>query len=132
MKLFLGVDGGQSSTTVLIGDESGRVLGAGEAGPCNHAGAEEGRARFERAVNEGLNAACAQAGMDAAAVCFESACLGMSGGPDDKQAILAPTVVPEGVRPERPMPWTQASTSAGLTLSGVRLRSAKKGQSMRL
>ena len=47
MRLFLGVDGGQSSTTVLIGDESGRVLGAGEAGPCNHAGAEEGRARFE-------------------------------------------------------------------------------------
>jgi N-acetylglucosamine kinase len=89
MRLFLGVDGGQSSTTVLIGDESGRILGAGEAGPCNHAGGEEGRARFERAVNEGLNAACAKAGLDAATVCFESACLGMSGGPDDKQAILA-------------------------------------------
>jgi N-acetylglucosamine kinase len=89
MRLFLGVDGGQSSTTVLIGDESGRVLGAGEAGPCNHAGAEEGRARFVRAVNEGLRSACAQAGLDAATVCFESACLGMSGGPDDKQAILA-------------------------------------------
>ena len=29
MRLFLGVDGGQSSTTALIGDESGRVLGAG-------------------------------------------------------------------------------------------------------
>ena len=70
MRLFLGVDGGQSSTTVLIGDESGRVLGAGEAGPCNHAGAEEGRARFVRAVNEGLRAACAQAGLDATTVCF--------------------------------------------------------------
>jgi N-acetylglucosamine kinase len=89
MRLFLGVDGGQSSTTVLIGDESGRVLGAGEAGPCNHAGAAEGRARFERAVNEGLNAACARADFDAATVHFESACLGMSGGPEDKQAILA-------------------------------------------
>jgi N-acetylglucosamine kinase len=42
-----------------------------------------------RAVNEGLRAACAQAGLDATTVCFESACLGMSGGPDDKQAILA-------------------------------------------
>ena len=89
MRLFLGVDGGQSSTTVLIGDESGRVLGAGEAGPCNHAGAAEGRARLERAVTEGLEAACARAGLDAATVCFESACLGMSGGPEDKQAILA-------------------------------------------
>jgi N-acetylglucosamine kinase len=92
MKLFLGVDGGQSSTTVLIGDESGRVLGAGEAGPCNHAGAEEGRARFESAVKEGLEAACARAGLDAATVRFESACLGMSGGPEDKQAILAGTL----------------------------------------
>ena len=92
MRLFLGVDGGQSSTTVLIGDESGRVLGAGEAGPCNHAGAAEGRARFERAVSEGLQAACARAGLDPATVRFESACLGMSGGPEDKQAILAQTL----------------------------------------
>jgi N-acetylglucosamine kinase len=88
MRLFLGVDGGQSGTTVLIGDESGRVLGAGESGPCNHAGAEEGRARFERAVDEGVEEACARAGLDAGTVGFESACLGMSGGPEDKQAIL--------------------------------------------
>ena len=26
MKLFLGVDGGQSSTTALIGDDTGRVI----------------------------------------------------------------------------------------------------------
>ena len=89
MRLFLGVDGGQSSTTVLIGDETGRVLGTGDAGPCNHAGAEEGRGRLERAVNDGLFAACAPAGLDATVVRFESACLGMSGGPDDKEAILA-------------------------------------------
>jgi N-acetylglucosamine kinase len=92
MRLFLGVDGGQSSTTVLIGDERGRILGAGKAGPCNHTGAAGGRARFERAINQGLHAACAQAGLDAATIRFESACLGMSGGPDDKQAILAGTL----------------------------------------
>ena len=33
MKLFLGVDGGQSSTTALIGDETGRVLGVGVGRP---------------------------------------------------------------------------------------------------
>jgi N-acetylglucosamine kinase len=110
MRLFLGVDGGQSSTTVLIGDESGRVLGAGEAGPCNHAGAEEGRARFERAVNEGLEAACARAGLDAATVCFESACLGMSGGPDDKRAILAGTLRAEHLI---------VTTDAAIALSGA-------------
>ena len=89
MKLFLGVDGGQSGTAAVIGDETGRVLGAGEAGPCNHAAAGEGRAKLERAVTESVRAACAQAGFDAAAVTFEAACFGMSGGPEDKQEILA-------------------------------------------
>ena len=38
MHYFAGIDGGQSSTTCLIGDETGLVMGVGEAGPCNHAG----------------------------------------------------------------------------------------------
>ena len=92
MKLFLGVDGGQSGTTAAIGDERGRILGTGEAGPCNHAAAGEGRAKLERAVTGSVGAACAQAGLDAAAVCFEAACFGMSGGPDDKREILAATL----------------------------------------
>jgi N-acetylglucosamine kinase-like BadF-type ATPase len=89
MKLFLGVDGGQSGTTAIIGDATGRILGAGEAGPCNHTAAAEGRLRLERAVTESLAAACAQAGLDSATVRFEAACFGMSGGPDDKREILA-------------------------------------------
>jgi N-acetylglucosamine kinase-like BadF-type ATPase len=36
-----------------------------------------------------LEAACAEAGLDAATVRFEAACFGMSGGPEDKRAILA-------------------------------------------
>src|SRR5215469_2469260 len=89
MTLFLGVDGGQSGTTAVIGDETGRVLGLGEAGPCNHAAAAEGRAKLERAVTGSLSEACARAGLDPAAVTFEAACFGMSGGPEDKEAILA-------------------------------------------
>src|SRR2546430_12394515 len=89
MPLFLGVDGGQSGTTAVIGDETGRVLGTGEAGPCNHMAAGEGRAKLERAVNGSVAAACAQAGIDPATVRLEAACFGMSGGPDAKQAILA-------------------------------------------
>jgi N-acetylglucosamine kinase-like BadF-type ATPase len=92
MKLFLGVDGGQSGTTAVIGDETGQVLGTGEAGPCNHAAAGEGRVKLERAANGSVAAACAQAGIDPATVRFEAACFGMSGGPDDKQAILAATL----------------------------------------
>ena len=89
VKLFLGVDGGQSSTTALIGDETGRILGTGTGGPCNHAATHEGRAKLERALTVCLAAACAQAGLDVTTVRFEAACLGMSGGPDDKREIVA-------------------------------------------
>jgi N-acetylglucosamine kinase-like BadF-type ATPase len=87
-KLYLGVDGGQSGTKALIGDESGRILGAGEGGPCNHAGAAEGAPKLTRAVTEAVGGACRAVGLDPAAVAFESACFGMSGGPDDKEALL--------------------------------------------
>ena len=110
MRLFLGVDGGQSSTTALIGDETGRVLGTGRGGPCNHATAAEGRARFERAVRESVASACVQAGLDAAAVSFESACFGMSGGPDDKRGILSALL-----RAERLI----VTTDADIALSGA-------------
>jgi len=85
---FLGVDGGQSSTTAMIGDETGRVLGVGKGGPCNHAGVSEGRARFTAAIRSSLEAAGAQANLDAASIRFTSACLGLSGGPADKESIL--------------------------------------------
>src|ERR1700730_4841048 len=85
VNLFLGVDGGQSSTTALIGDETGRVIGIGRAGPVNHIGASEGRAKFLDAVSASLNAAAQQAGLRILE--FESACLGFSGGPADKEAL---------------------------------------------
>jgi N-acetylglucosamine kinase-like BadF-type ATPase len=110
MRLFLGVDGGQSSTTALIGNETGRVLGIGRGGPCNHTAAAEGRARFEGAVRESVAAACSEAGLDAASARFESACFGMSGGPDDKRAILSSLV-----RAER----LAVTTDAEIALSGA-------------
>ena len=87
-QLYLGVDGGQSSTIALIGDTSGRVLGTGASGPSNHVGAAEGREKFVSAVEGCVAAACHQAGLDSAAVRFEAACLGFSGGPADKEPIL--------------------------------------------
>jgi len=92
MKLFLGVDGGQSGTTVAIGDETGLVCGVGEAGPSNHVGGAEGRDKLQRAVRAGLRRAAERARLDTANLTFESACFGMSGGPDDKEAILAAAV----------------------------------------
>ena len=92
MKLFLGVDGGQSGTVAAIGDETGRVLGVGEAGPSNHAAGAEGRAKLERAVRESVAHAAAKAGFAPASLAFASACFGMSGGPEDKEALIASLV----------------------------------------
>jgi N-acetylglucosamine kinase-like BadF-type ATPase len=86
--LFLGVDGGQSSTTALIADQSGSILGVGNAGPCNHVGAAEGPGKLKRAVSDCLSQACKKAGLDPLTVSFVAACFGMSGGPHDKQNLL--------------------------------------------
>jgi len=107
---FLGVDGGKSSTCALVGDRTGRVLGCGHSGPSNHVGEAEGKARFTSAIRDCLAAACAEAGLDAARVRFESSCLGFSGGPADKQAILR-----EVLRSER----TIVTHDALIALSGA-------------
>jgi N-acetylglucosamine kinase-like BadF-type ATPase len=85
---FLGVDGGQSSTIAIIGDSAGKIAGWGSAGPCNHVRASEARAKFLHAMRHCLAQAATQAGLDPARPHFRSACLGMSGGPEDKSALL--------------------------------------------
>lgn len=87
--LFLGVDGGQTSTTALIADETGRVLGRGSGGPCNHVeAAAEGREKFFRVIGGAIRDAAAGAGLAEAMPVFRAACLGFSGGPADKEGIL--------------------------------------------
>jgi N-acetylglucosamine kinase-like BadF-type ATPase len=108
--LFLGVDGGQSTTTALIGDAAGRVLGEGVGGPCNHAGSEEGRTKLRNAVGECVGKACGAAGLSLEDVAFEAACFGMSGGPADKRAILA-----EILRARR----LEVTTDAVIALAGA-------------
>ena len=86
--LLLGVDGGQSSTTAIIGDETGRVLGRAEAGPCNHVESEQGRERLVAAIRESVSKASASAGL-APGPEFDAAVFGMSGGPRDKRDLIA-------------------------------------------
>lgn len=92
---FLGLDGGQSSTLAVIGDETGRVLGTGRDGPCNHVTTAEGKAKFVEVIRGCLNAAASQAGLDSSALRFASACLGFSGGPEDKESILRELIATE-------------------------------------
>jgi N-acetylglucosamine kinase-like BadF-type ATPase len=88
---FLGVDGGQSSTSAFISDDTGRILGEGRAGPCNHVSTAESRARFLSAIGGAVRAAREAAGLTE--IRFAAACLGLSGGPADKDA-LAREIVP--------------------------------------
>ncbi len=83
-EFYLGVDGGQSSTTMLIADYAGVVVGHAVAGPCNHVSGSEAEAKFRGVIGSCLAAACAEAGLDPATAIFKAACLGFSGGPADK------------------------------------------------
>ena len=84
--LYLGIDGGQSSTTALIADGSGRIVGRGTGGPCNHVKGAEARTKFLNAIGDCLLQACAQAHVPADGVAFSAACLGFSGGYEDKES----------------------------------------------
>jgi N-acetylglucosamine kinase-like BadF-type ATPase len=94
---FLGVDGGQSGTTAIIGDAQGNIVGWGGSGPCNHVAAPEAREKFLRVMRECLSQAADRAGLKqpSSRWHFKAACLGMSGGVDDKSALLRELVESE-------------------------------------
>ncbi len=80
----------------MIGDETGRVRGVGRAGPCNHVGTAESQARFREAIGGAVRAAIAASGLTETGIAetgiaetgFAAACLGLSGGPADKAALV--------------------------------------------
>jgi glucosamine kinase len=58
-----GIDGGQSSTTAVVGDERGRILGRGVAGPADEVGQGPDSTRLRDALGAALSAALADAGL---------------------------------------------------------------------
>ena len=86
-RFFLGVDGGQSSTKAVVGDLSGTILGRAAGGPCNHAAAGEGEAKLRKVMRALLRDVATAAGLPGGTV-FDGACFAMSGGADDKRAVL--------------------------------------------
>ena len=103
------MDGGQSGTKALIADENGRVAGVGRAGPCNHVASELSQARFREAVQGCLASALRAAGLPANTQ-FHTACLGMSGGPADKETLAREIVLTENL-------WV--TTDAHVALTGA-------------
>lgn len=78
MKVFAGIDGGQSSTVAVVGDERGRILGRGTAGPADEIGANEESTRLRDALQGALEAACRDAGL-AHDAHFDAVVAGVSG-----------------------------------------------------
>jgi N-acetylglucosamine kinase-like BadF-type ATPase len=81
---FLGIDGGQSSTTALLGSSDGRVIGFGQGGPCNHVEGPGGREKFRNAIDACVERAAANVPRER----IRAVCGGFSGGPDDKRSLL--------------------------------------------
>ena len=95
-RLFLGVDGGQSSSRAVIGDVSGAILGRAVGGPCNQVHAGIGGNNLGAVMGELLRDALRAAHLPAESG-FEAACFAMSGGPAGKQEILAESIRAEVV-----------------------------------
>jgi N-acetylglucosamine kinase-like BadF-type ATPase len=66
LRLFLGVDGGQSGAVALIGNEEGRVVGVGR----------------------GVSVQAALGNAQVADTVFESVCFGLSGGAEGRDALV--------------------------------------------
>jgi N-acetylglucosamine kinase-like BadF-type ATPase len=89
MGFFLGVDGGQTTTRMVVGDELGIIRGWAAGGPSNHTEEPGGRERLEevtratlRQVLEGMSPAGPEPFE------FVSACFGMTGETEIKQQVL--------------------------------------------
>ncbi len=95
-RFFLGVDGGQSSTKAVIGDLSGTILGRAIGGPCNHAAAGAGEAKLRSVMRALLRDVTMAAGLPEGTV-FDGACFSMSGGADDKRAVLEEVTPAEAI-----------------------------------
>jgi N-acetylglucosamine kinase-like BadF-type ATPase len=89
MKLFLGVDGGQTATQTVMADENGMLLAQSSGGPSNHTEEPGGPERLERVVLSTIREALASIHIsNPDEQSFAAACFGMTGETDIKTQIL--------------------------------------------
>src|SRR5262249_16775930 len=96
MKLFLGIDGGQTAIKSLLADEHGDFLGLGAGGPVVHFEDDEARREVAASLHHSLQEAFQQAGLSSREP-IESVFLGISGvnGPDTNAARIYQRLVEE-------------------------------------
>ena len=78
MKLFAGIDGGQTATAAVVGAEDGRIIGRGEAGPADEIAQSADSTRLHDALAGALHAALRNARLQTD-LSFVSAVAGVSG-----------------------------------------------------
>jgi N-acetylglucosamine kinase-like BadF-type ATPase len=91
MKLFLAVDGGQTSTKAVLADAEGRILARTSAGPSNHTEESGGPERLSRVTRSIVAGLFELAGINGAPS-FVAACFGMTGETAMKTRILREVV----------------------------------------
>jgi N-acetylglucosamine kinase-like BadF-type ATPase len=90
MRALLAVDGGQTSTRVIVARDDGFILAQSTGGPSNHTEEPGGAARFEQVISSTISRALKIAGLPALSQAqFQAACFGMTGETTIKQAILS-------------------------------------------
>jgi N-acetylglucosamine kinase-like BadF-type ATPase len=91
MKLFLGVDGGQTATKVVLGDERGGILAQATGGPSNHTEEPGGPERLEQVLRSTVQQALQTLHIASLEECeLAAACLGMTGEIEIKTRIIKP------------------------------------------
>lgn len=91
MKLFLGVDGGQTATKVVIGDERGQIVSQANGGPCNHTEEPGGPERLEQVVRSTVEQSLQRLHIATLQQCeFAGACFGMTGETEIKDRVIRP------------------------------------------
>jgi len=121
MHVVAGIDGGQSGTTAVLVDASGRVLGRGAAGPADHVGEPAGSTRCADACVAAVAQAMREAGLSALTQ-LEAVVAGVSGYDDDFDGAL-PALPAERFRFVHDLPIALAGAVAArpavLVLSGT-------------
>ena len=86
MAIYLGIDGGGSKTSCLIGDET-TVLGAGTGGPSNVVRVGEAQAR--ESLTTAIRQACTVANLEPSQI--SSVCVGLAGAarPEISELVIA-------------------------------------------
>jgi N-acetylglucosamine kinase-like BadF-type ATPase len=108
-----GVDGGASSTTCVLLDATGRILGVGRGGPVDHLYRASGQAQTRRALREAFSSARGAAPRDG--VPIRAVVAGLTGlEPDSQESRTAVRIIREITRaPRVHATWDAAIAFAG-------------------